>query len=118
MIVRLASFALTVMIVSAALGPATVGRSAPPATNYLGRLGYYVYYADDSWASLQRQIDHLDIVAPYFYHLTPNGSIKVVDSRVEEVTAFVKSHNKRIVPIIQNEARWDDFTDQLDDEDE
>ncbi|CAN5709887.1 hypothetical protein BH23CHL2_BH23CHL2_17270 [soil metagenome] len=118
MIVKLTAFALSILIVSAFVGPATTGRSRPPATNYLGRMGYYVHYADDSWTTLQREIDHLDIVSPYFFHLTPNGSIKVVDDRAAEVTAFVKSHNKRIVPIIQNEAKWDDFTETLTSEDE
>lgn len=115
---KVASFMLTVMVVSALVGPSTTGRTAPPAMNYLGRMGYYVYYADDSWTSLQREIDRLDIVSPYFFHLTPNGSIKVVDARVGEVTAFIQSHNKQVVPIIQNEARWDNFTEAMESEDE
>ncbi len=81
-------------------------------------MGYYVHYDDTSWEVLQREIDRLDIVSPYFFHLTPNGSIKVVDDRAEEVTAFVKSHNKRIIPIIQNEARWDDFTRTMESEED
>lgn len=77
--------------------------------HYLTRAGYYVYYDETSWEALEAQIDNLDIVMPYYFHLTPNGSIKELDPREREVTAFIKAHNKKIVPIIQNEARWDDF---------
>jgi spore germination protein YaaH len=106
------------VIVTALLGPAETARTAPPASGYLGRMGYYVYYADDSWVSLQREIDRLDIVAPYFFHLTPAGTIKELDERADEVTEFVKAHNKRIIPIIQNEAKWDDFSDRMSSEEE
>ncbi|MEZ4572230.1 MAG: glycosyl hydrolase family 18 protein [Thermomicrobiales bacterium] len=113
MIPRILTFVVAVLVVSASVGPATIGRSAPPASGYLGRMGYYVYYDDDSWTTLQRQIDRLDIVSPYFFHLTPNLSIKELDEREEEVTAFIKSHNKQVIPIIQNEAKWDQFTETM-----
>jgi hypothetical protein len=103
-----------IAVVSVFLGPAGNARSAPPASEYLTRMGYYVYYDDGSWVALQREIERLDIVAPYFFHLTPNGSIKELDAREAEVTAFVKAHNKRIIPIIQNEAKWDDFTPTME----
>jgi spore germination protein YaaH len=110
---RLIAVAISVFIVSGFLGPATAGRSAPPVSEYLGRMGYYVYYDEDSWTTLQREIDHLDIVAPYFFHLTPNGSIKELDERESIVTAFIQSHNKRVIPIIQNEAKWDQFGESM-----
>jgi spore germination protein YaaH len=100
------------IVATSLLGPAETGRTAPPASGYLGRMGYYVYYAEDSWESLQLQIDRLDIVAPYFFHLTPAGTIKELDERADEVTDFVRAHNKRIVPIIQNEAKWDEFSER------
>lgn len=89
--------------------PLLLTRSQDADAHYLTRAAYYVYYDEQSWETLQAEIEHLDIVLPYFFHLTPNGSIKELDPREEEVTAFVKSHNKKIVPIIQNEAKWDDF---------
>jgi spore germination protein YaaH len=107
------SLLIAVAVVAAFLRPAAPTSSAPPTSEYLTRMGYYVYYDEGSWTRLQQQIDHLDIVAPYFFHLTPNGSIKELDEREEDVTAFIKAHNKRIIPIIQNEAKWDDFTDTL-----
>ncbi len=100
-------------VTGALLGPVGTARTAPPASEYLTRMGYYVYYDTNSWAVLQEQIEHLDIVAPYFFHLTPNGSIKSLDSQEAAVTTFTKSHNKRVIPIIQNEAKWDDFTSTL-----
>jgi len=112
--VRIASLLLCVAIMAAFLRPADNTAGAPPTSGYLTRMGYYVYYDDHSWITLQQQIQRLDIVAPYFFHLTPNGSIKELDPREAEVTAFVKRHNKQIIPIIQNEARWDDFTAMMD----
>lgn len=73
---------------------------------------YYVGNDPTSRTSLEQNIEQIDVVSPYFYHLTPNGSIK---SFVQpDVTAFVKSRGKKIVPLIQNEARWDEFTKQID----
>ena len=115
---RIAVLLVIALLAPAVLGPATRGQSASPASVYLGRMGYYVYYSDDSWEVLQREIENLDIVAAYFFHLTPNGSIKELDDRESEVTSFVKAHNKRIVPIIQNEARWDQFSERMASEDE
>ena len=110
---------LLAALVTGFIGPANTGRTAPPpASEFLGRMGYYVYYDDDSWIVLQEQIDNLDIVAPYFFHLTPNGSIKELDDRAEIVTRFVRSHNKRIIPIIQNEAKWDQFTSSMSEQSE
>ncbi len=110
---RLTAVAICIFVVSGFLGPATAGRTAPPVSEYLGRMGYYVYYDEDSWTTLQSEIDHLDIVAPYFFHLTPNGSIKALDERESLVTAFIQSHNKRVIPIIQNEAKWDQFSESM-----
>ena len=115
---RITVLLVAAIAIAAVIGPATSGRSAPPTSAYLGRMGYYVYYSDDSWEVLQREIDHLDIVAAYFFHLTPNGSIKELDDREEEVSAFVKSHNKRLIPIIQNEAKWDQFSERMASEEE
>lgn len=118
MSVRLVIVGMLVLVGSGLLAPAQPGSTAPPESGYLGRMGYYVYYDDVSWLTLQREIDRLDIVAPYFFHLTPNGSIKELDDREEEVTAFVRSHNKRIIPIIQNEAKWDQFTEYMSSEED
>ncbi len=108
---------LATLVVLWTLAPARPVTTAPPASGFLGRMAYYVYYDDESWTTLQREIDRLDIVAPYFFHLTPNGSIKELDAREEEVTAFVQENNTRIIPIIQNEAKWDQFTEQMETDD-
>ena len=115
---RLLATAGLVLIGSGFLSPATPVQTAPPAAGFLGRMGYYVYYDDESWVTLQREIARLDIVSPYFFHLTPNGSIKELDEREELVTAFIKTNNKLVVPIIQNEAKWDQFTQQMASEEE
>lgn len=98
------------------LVPAIAHETPPAQASYLTRMGYYVYYDDQSWITLQQHIDQLDIVAPYFFHYTPGGKIKELDEREAEVTEFVKSHNKKIIPIIQNEAKWDAFREQFEEE--
>jgi len=71
------------------------------------RWGYYVTYDSGSLVSMQANIDQLDIVAPYFYHVTPSGTIKEFDE--PETTAYLKEQGVLVLPIIQNESRWDDF---------
>lgn len=108
--------AIALVVAIVLLAPSAIHRPKPVEASYLTRMGYYVYYDEQSWITLQQQIDHLDIVAPYFFHVTPSGSIKALDQRESEVTAFVKAHNKKIIPIIQNEAKWDDFAESFEDE--
>jgi spore germination protein len=89
-------------------------RSAKPVdASATIRWGYYVYYdKTTSFESLRRNVGQLDIVTPYFYHLTPNGSIK---SMVQpDVLEFLRTSGVKIVPLIQNEARWNDFTKNID----
>jgi spore germination protein len=75
----------------------------------LQRWGYYVSYAANSRTSLEAHLSQLDVVSPYSYHLTPNGSLKEFDE--PDVTALIRAQsNARILPIVQNEPRWDDFT--------
>ncbi|MCO5175390.1 MAG: glycosyl hydrolase family 18 protein [Thermomicrobiales bacterium] len=78
----------------------------------IDKWAYYVGNDPTSRASLEQNIEQIDVVSPYFYHLTPNGSIKTFAQ--PDVTAFVKAHGKKVVPLIQNEARWDDFSKQID----
>lgn len=85
--------------------PEHTPQSARAAT--LLRWGYYVTYDTGSLASLQANIAQLDVVSPYFYHLTPSGTIKEFDE--PETTAYLKQQGVLVLPIIQNESRWDDF---------
>jgi spore germination protein YaaH len=69
--------------------------------------GYYVYYDDSSKASLEQHVSDLDIVSPYFYHLTPAGTIKSFAD--ESVTQLIQSNGAKVVPLIQNESQFADF---------
>ncbi len=103
-----ATLTIVMLVIVAALGPVVFRQPEPASASYLQRLGYYVNYDSRSFESLQANIDHLDIVSPYFYHLTPSGQIKAFDQ--PETTRFVQDRNVKVVPIIQNESRWDEFT--------
>lgn len=98
---------LLVALCAAFIGPRgeRTPESARAAT--LLRWGYYVTYDAGSLTSLQANIEQLDIVSPYFYHLTPSGTIKEFDE--PETTAYLKQQGVLVLPIIQNESRWDEF---------
>lgn len=103
----------TVVVVAIVLGAILIPLRSPGSqeaeAKALLRWGYYVTYAENSKASLEANLDQLDVVSPNYYHLTPNGSLKEFDE--PETTATIRANsNAKILPIIQNEARWDDFT--------
>jgi spore germination protein YaaH len=104
--------AIAIAVIAALLGASVIavvrgGPSRPEAAGPVTRWGYYVTWADSSFESLQANIGQLDIVSPYYYHVTPNGSIK---SFVEpERLAFMQASGVKVIPLIQNEPRWDEF---------
>lgn len=110
---RLAAVIASAVLVGLIVGSLTIGRDDGVAhARNLTRWAYYVGNDPTSRVSLEQNIEQIDIVSPYFYHLTPNGSIKSFAD--PSVTSFVKRRGKKIVPLIQNEARWDEFSKQID----
>lgn len=107
-----AGAAIVMVIVLVGIGVLAPLRSEESMTveaRALHSWGYYVAYADDSFESLRANLNHMDVVAPYSYHLTPNGSLKEFDEPA--TTAYIRNNsNARILPIVQNEPRWDDFS--------
>ncbi|MBA2453251.1 MAG: peptidoglycan hydrolase [Chloroflexia bacterium] len=100
------------IVLGAILIPLRSPASQEVEAKALLRWGYYVTYADNSKTSLESNLDQLDVVSPYYYHLTPNGSLKEFDE--PETTATIRANsNAKILPIVQNEARWDDFTKMM-----
>src|SRR3954452_12874984 len=88
--------------------------SAPKHEAHAGevlRWGYYVTWHPSSLESLQAHVGQLDVVSPYYYHLTPNGSIKSFAQA--DVLAWLHTTGVKIVPLIQNEAQWDEFHDNI-----
>lgn len=72
------------------------------------RWGYYVTYDPTSLTSLKAHIGQLDIVAPYFYQLEPDGTINDSQVQADALTVMRNAHVK-IVPMIKNVSRWNDF---------
>ncbi|MDP9371360.1 MAG: glycosyl hydrolase family 18 protein, partial [Chloroflexota bacterium] len=87
----------------------------PPRAGAAGtvRWGYYVTYAADSLTSLRANVDKLTHVSPWFYMLNGDGTI---DARNEqpETTAFLRSRGVKVLPMIQNSARYGDFHTLID----
>jgi spore germination protein len=77
------------------------------------RWGYYVTYAADSLTSLQENAGHLTHVSPYYYQLQPDGSISGQDQA--QVNALIRQSGGKVLPMIKNVARYDDFHEILSD---
>lgn len=73
------------------------------------RWGYYVGYDKPaSFASLQAHINDLNYVSTYYgFGVNKDGSITGSDD--SQVTSFVLGHNRKLLPLIQNNARYDYF---------
>ncbi|MEX2314950.1 MAG: glycosyl hydrolase family 18 protein [Thermomicrobiales bacterium] len=87
------------------------GERAADASAVL-RWGYYVNYDAASRASLDANLDRLDIVTPYWYHVTPAGEIKSFSQPT--VTAMLQANGIKVLPLVQNESRWDEFTKTIE----
>ncbi len=62
---------------------------------------------DRSWASLQANIGNVDVVSPNFFRLSQTGQVTGGDQ--PNLTKLVRSHNLRLVPMIQNDPLRDAF---------
>ncbi|MCL5257557.1 MAG: glycosyl hydrolase family 18 protein [Chloroflexi bacterium] len=71
------------------------------------RWGYAVTYDPTSEASLKANINKLDIVAPYFYHVSSEGTVS--GDSDNSMIDIARSHGVKIVPMIANTARYDDL---------
>jgi len=106
---RLSHVALMALLCFAILAPVvpiTQLRARAMTTNV--RWGYYITYDSTSLTSLKAHVDQLDIVAPYFYELNADGTIKD-DLLQPDALTVMRNANVKIVPMIKNISRWDDF---------
>ncbi|MGA7669262.1 MAG: glycosyl hydrolase family 18 protein [Nitrolancea sp.] len=106
---RLSHVALMALLCFAILAPVvpiTQQRARAMTTNV--RWGYYITYDSTSLTSLKAHVGQLDIVAPYFYELNADGTIKD-DLLQPDALTVMRNANVKIVPMIKNISRWDDF---------
>ncbi len=110
---RLAVPIIVGLILLSAFGALAVGRDdrAADASAVL-RWGYYVNYDASSRVSLEANLTRLDFVTPYWYHVTPSGDIKSFSQPT--VTAMLKANGIKVLPLVQNESKWDDFTKTIE----
>lgn len=95
------------LIVGSLMAAVAFNRNNAVDASAVVRWGYYITYDGNSNVSLRQHVGHLDIVSPYFYHLTPSGTIKSFDEPA--TTKLLKDSGVKVVPLIQNEPRWDAF---------
>jgi len=103
---------VAVLLLASLLGVIAQSRDNSADASASVRWGYYITYADNSNVSLTQHFNQLDIVSPYFYHLTPTGTIKSFNE--SETTQMLQNNHVKVVPLIQNESRWDEFTKTID----
>ncbi|GBD16902.1 Putative sporulation-specific glycosylase YdhD [bacterium HR26] len=109
---RLGSRVSTALLLALLLTPlswASPVRAAQPAVI---RWGYYVTYDQTSWRTLEAHIGQLDIVSPYFYYLNADGTI--TDFSDARALDLMRRSGVRIVPMIKNVPRWDEFHATID----
>jgi spore germination protein len=92
-----------VLAASAGVSPDASASSVPNKV----RWGYYITYDGTSLTSLQNNIGHLDIVSPYFYQLNADGTVTGWTNNT--ANQLMRSSGIKIVPMIKNISRWDDF---------
>jgi spore germination protein len=107
--------ALILIVLGAVLGPDIVQTSSAENAKRI-RWGYYVAWDSSSLRSLEAQVHNLDIVSPYYYQVRSDGTIH--SWREEASYQVMRSAGVTILPMVTNQARWDDFTEQMENEDE
>jgi spore germination protein YaaH len=98
---------MLVVILVALLGVAVPGSDAEAATRV--RWGYYVGYDKaTSLPSLQAHASHLNYVSPWYgYEIDASGNLRGSDDA--EVTRVARSGGAKVVPLVQNSARYAEF---------
>ncbi len=76
------------------------------------RWGYYVNYDATSRTSLDANLTKLDIVTPYWYHITPAGDTNSFSQPT--VTAMLQANGIKVLPLVQNESKWNEFTKTIE----
>jgi spore germination protein YaaH len=106
--------ALVAIVIGATFAPVF----AQDSSAYPNRIrwGYYVTWDSTSLTTLRQQVHNLDIVSPYFYQVRSDRSIHTwSDPAAMQV---MRESGVKIIPMITNAPRWDDFTDLMEDEDD
>lgn len=96
------------------LSLATLLPTAPPTVRAAAfvRWGYYVTYAPTSAATLRARVDELTHVSPWYFRLNGDGSLTSMEQPA--MTALIRSRNVKVLPMVQNMARYDKFREMLD----
>ena len=110
-----AVLALTVALLPGPLRPQLVSDAAGEGRIGKVRWAYYVPYASDSLDSLQQNIDVLNYLSPYWYHLdgegnlTTYGGASAVDKNWDVIIKLARSKGVKILPMIKNSVTYAAF---------
>ena len=74
--------------------------------------GYYVTYAKESFAALQANVGAFTHIAPFYFTLATDGSIKSQEE--PETTSLLRLNRVKILPLIKNDAQGARLTPLID----
>ncbi len=92
------------------LSPSEAARAGGPP---LIRWAYWVAYDPASTASLQANINELDYVSPEYFNMYGNGEVQGAD--VPAISSLVRSAGAKLVPLVHNGAKQEEFSPVLND---
>jgi spore germination protein len=104
---------LAFIVLGAMIAPSLVQDASAYPTRI--RWGYYVPWDATSLTSLQQQVHNLDVVSPYLYQVQSDGTINTFNAAA--AIGVMRESGVKIVPMVTNSPRWNDFTKVLEDED-
>jgi spore germination protein len=105
--------ALVVLVTGAIVGPPLTSEGSTDDSQRI-RWAYHINWDPASLNSLRDQVHNLDVVSPYLYQVRPDGTINTYSA--DEGIRIMRNAGVKIVPMVTNQARWDDFTEQMEDE--
>lgn len=106
-----AAIVVRIIITALLLLPALSIRPAEGAN--MQRWAYYVKTDPYSLTSLEIAAKRLQVVLPYYFDLQASGEIEGSDDPA--VTKLIRNAGAKVIPMIQNEARWEDLSPILQD---
>jgi len=74
--------------------------------------GYYVTYAKDSFTALQANVGAFTHIAPFYFTIATDGSIKSQEE--PETNKLLRVNRVKILPMIKNDAQGARFTPLID----
>lgn len=104
---------LVFVVLCAAVAPPLADDSSANTSRV--RWGYHISWDNSSNVSLQQNVHNLDIVSPYHYRVQMDGTVTSYNVSASAIQTM-RDSGAKIIPMVTNAARWDDFTELMEEE--